>query len=215
LRAGGVRVVGIVNGHTGDLGDDAVGDTIRALRRDGMLPAGGPAGPAIFEAGGLRIVVTAHDLTGGFPLRLDAELSAAAGMGDVLVATFHVGSWFTQHRAAPELERAARIAVAAGARVIASHGTHEVAGVERRGQAVIAWGLGNLVFVSDCTREPMGAILRVWVPRRGRVRAALIPVDAGLGGSPAQPAADPESTFQLLRSVGSKIRREGPLGWVD
>lgn len=215
LRAAGIRVIGIVNGHSGDLGDDALGDTARAIRRDGMFPAGGPVGAAIIESGGLRIVVTAHDLTGEFPTSLDTDLLAAAAMGDVLVTTFHAGSWFAPHRAAPELQRAANIAIASGARVVASHGTHQVAGVERSGRAVIAWGLGNLVFASDCTRERMGAILRVWVPRRGRVRAAVIPVDAGLGGSPARPAADPEATFRLLRLLGTKLRSEGPFGWVE
>jgi poly-gamma-glutamate synthesis protein (capsule biosynthesis protein) len=94
--------------------------------------------------------------------------------------------------------------------VIAAHGTHELARVERRGRAVIAWGLGNLAFACACTDEPSGALLDVTLGPDGAGEAAVIPIDAGLGGTAARAAGDPALTFELLEALGStKLRRRG------
>jgi hypothetical protein len=199
LRAAGVRAVGIANNHAGDLGPAGPAGTARAARAAGLAPVG-PTG-AVLEVGGLRVVVTAHDLGGGVPAHLAAELAAARARGDALVATFHV-TGPPSYLPRPELRAAVDVALAAGARVVAAHGTHAVAAVERRGDAVIAWGLGNLVFACDCSREDEGLILRS-IPRRGRVAAEVVPIDAGLGAAPARPSAQAPLVLELLESLGS------------
>jgi poly-gamma-glutamate synthesis protein (capsule biosynthesis protein) len=208
LRAAGVAAAGIANNHARDAGPDGAAATVRALADVGVRAAGGPAGAARVDVGGLRVVVTAHDLDGGVPDGLRDELAAARRGGDVLIATFHVTGPPTYLPRA-ELVRAVAIAVDAGATVIAAHGTHELARVERRGRAVIAWGLGNLAFACACTDEDSGAVLEVALDPDGARAAWIIPVDAGLGDAAARAAADPRLTFELLEALGSSplVRR--------
>jgi poly-gamma-glutamate synthesis protein (capsule biosynthesis protein) len=199
LRSAGVRVVGIANNHAGDGGADGVASTLEAVRRASLLAAGGAAGAARLS----DVAITAHDLGGGVPPRLGAELAAARGDG-VLVATFHV-TGPPSYLPRPELRAAVDEALSAGALVIAAHGTHVLGPVERRGRAVIAWGLGNLLFRCPCTEEVDGAILRVSLPadRAEPVTARIIPIDAGLRGEPARPAHDPALILELLAALGS------------
>jgi poly-gamma-glutamate capsule biosynthesis protein CapA/YwtB (metallophosphatase superfamily) len=208
LAAAGIRVAGIANNHAGDAGPGGAAATARALAAVGVSAAGAPAGPAIVVFGGLRVVVTAHDLAGGVPADLGRELDQARRRGDVLVATFHV-TGPPSYLPAPELVRAVDVALAAGAAVVAAHGTHALARVERRGRAVIGWGLGNLAFSCDCTDEENGALLEVALTPDGVAAATVIPVDAGLAGAPARAAADPGFTFDLLGALGSSplVRR--------
>jgi poly-gamma-glutamate synthesis protein (capsule biosynthesis protein) len=210
LPAASVRVAGIANNHAGDAGPRGAAATRDALAALGVLAAGGPAGPAVLTLGGLRVVVTAHDLSAGVPADLAGDLAAARRRGDVLVATFHV-SGPPSYLPAPELVRAVEVALAAGAAVVAAHGTHALARVERRGKSVIAWGLGNLAFACECTDEAQGALVEVELGTDGAGRAEVIPVDAGLEGAPARAAADPGFTFDLLGALGSSpmVRRGG------
>jgi poly-gamma-glutamate capsule biosynthesis protein CapA/YwtB (metallophosphatase superfamily) len=208
LRASGVRVAGIANNHAGDRGASGLAETAEALRRTGIRPAGGPAGAAVIEVNGQRVVVTAHDLAAGVPAELSANLAAARATGDVLVATFHA-TGPPSYLPRPELRAAVDVAIAAGARVVATHGTHALGPVERRGGAVIAWGLGNLLFACDCTDEVDGAILRVTIDA-DVLRARIVPIDAGLRGAPARAGHDPALVFDLLEALGSSpLQREG------
>jgi poly-gamma-glutamate synthesis protein (capsule biosynthesis protein) len=214
LARAGVRVAGVANNHAGDHGPAGAARTIRALRAAGVTPAGGEAGPAIFEAGGARVVVVQVDLAHGPPAGLAAELVVARLLGDLLVVTFHV-TGPPSYLPPPALRTAVDAAVAAGADVIAAHGSHALGAVERRGRAVIAWGLGNLLFHCDCTDERDGALLLVHLDE-GRLRAAaIVPIDAGLGGAAAIPAADPGLTFELLASLrSSPLEPAGDRAWI-
>jgi hypothetical protein len=179
LRAAGVAVAGIANNHARDAGDAGAPATMRALAAAGVQAAGGAAGPATIALGPVRVVVTAHDLEAGVPAALGAELAAARQRGDALIATFHV-TGPASYLPRAELTDAVAIALDAGAVVVAAHGTHELARVERRGRAVIAWGLGNLAFACACTDEQSGALLDVTVGPGGAGDAAIVPIDAGL-----------------------------------
>jgi hypothetical protein len=202
LRAAGVVVAGIANNHARDAGPDGAAATAGALAAVGVRAAGSPAGPATVTLGRLRVVVTAHDLEAGVPPGLRAELAAARRRGDVLIATFHVTGPPT-YLPRPELVDAVTIALEAGAAVVAAHGTHELARVERRGRAVIAWGLGNLAFACTCTDEPSGALLEVVLGPDGARAAAIIPIDAGIAGSAAHASSDPALTYELLEALGT------------
>lgn len=202
LEMAGVRVVGIANNHALDGGPDGIPATAEALRQAKLLPSGYTSGPAILAFGARRVVVTAHDLGAGVPSGLRADLLAArAEAGDLLVATFHV-TGPPSYLPGPELRQAAEIALDTGARVVASHGSHALGPVERRGEAVIAWGLGNLLFACDCTEEVDGAILRVSIDESA-LRAEIIPIDAGLRGAPARPSHDAPLILDLLHAIGS------------
>jgi len=213
LHAAGVVVAGIANNHARDAGPDGDTQTVRALAAVDIQAAGERAGPAIVKIGSLRVVVTAHDLEAGVPERLRADLVAARRRGDVLVATFHVTGPPT-YLPRPELTDAVAIAMEAGATVIAAHGTHELARVERRGHTLIAWGLGNLAFACPCTDEHSGALLEVTLDKDGAGPAAIIPIDAGLDGGATHAADDPALTFELMEALGSThLDRRGARAW--
>ena len=205
LRRAGVEVAGIANNHAADLGA-SLADTRDALRAHLIEPAGGPAGAAIVERNGVRIALTAHELPpaahGLDTAALAADLAAARAQADVLVATFHVTG---PPSYLPPREALTAVALArdAGAAVIALHGSHALARVERTAEGVTAWGLGNLLFACACTDEEDALLLRVTLDRQGLVDATVAPITAGLRGGPARPVADPALVYELLRSLRS------------
>ncbi|MEZ4443052.1 MAG: CapA family protein [Polyangiaceae bacterium] len=205
LRAG-IEVVGIANNHALDRGPEGRDTTLRALRGVGLAPSGAPWGAPRIVQRGRGVAFTSVDLHGQGPDRLRDELSRA---GEVVA--FHV-TGPPSYLPTPELREAVDLALAAGARVVVAHGSHALGAVERRGGAVIAWGLGNLAFACDCTEERDGLLLQLELddaPPRVRV----IPIDAGLGGAPATPASDPALTFELLAALGSSPI--GDAGWLS
>lgn len=128
-----------------DAGANGPQQTVQALQRVGIVPSGGPAGPGIFAVGGFRIVVAAYDLSVGVPRNLQEGLEAARQEGDLLIASFHVDGP-PSYLPRPELRSAVKIALEAGAKIVVGDGTHAIGPVERRGDMVVPWGLGNLVF---------------------------------------------------------------------
>jgi poly-gamma-glutamate capsule biosynthesis protein CapA/YwtB (metallophosphatase superfamily) len=115
----------------------------------------------------------------------------------------------------PEVLRAAvDDAVAAGVSVVVAHGTHTVAPIEQRGGTVIAWGLGNAVFSCRCSRETEGLLLRVTVTGEGEVRAGFVPLEAGMDGAAATVLGPEGASFELMRALGVRFRREGATGWL-
>jgi poly-gamma-glutamate capsule biosynthesis protein CapA/YwtB (metallophosphatase superfamily) len=210
LLNAGVRVAGIANNHALDAGANGPQQTVQALQSAGIKPSGGPVGPAVYSVGGVHIVIAAYDLTRGVPPKLKEELEWESGQGDILVASFHVdGAPFYLPR--PGLRSAVKVAVKAGAKIVVAHDTHAIGPVERQGKSVVAWGLGNLVFACDCTKEREGLLLEVSL-RGGEIdTASIIPIEAGLQGEPARMSSDPNGVFDLLEGIGSaKLVRKGP-----
>lgn len=214
LKSAGIRVAGIANDHADDAGPEGRRQTRDALARAGVLAAGLDAGPAVLDVAGTRVVVTQHDLTHGVPADLALDLKAARAKGDLLIAMFHV-TGPSLYLPRPELREAAEVALAAGAKVVAAHGTHALGPVERRGDAVIAWGLGNLAFGCDCTDEEDGLVLLVTLDGAKVADVGLLPIAAGLQGRPAKAAEKPGQLFDLLEAIGTKpLRRDGARAWL-
>lgn len=209
LLAAGVRVASLDNNHAGDLGAAGRANTSRRLRAAGILPIRGVARLGRWRLGSRTVALAAFDLTHGEPAGMLGDLKRARAMADLLIVSLHV--------TAPEsylptatLESAVEHSLEAGARVIVSHGTHRLARVERRGEAVIAWGLGNLAFACDCTAEDEGLVLRVSFISGDSLAADVVPVRAGLRGQPVRPHEDVVAVAELLRALGSSpLRRIG------
>ncbi len=206
LAAAGVVAAGIANNHALDAGPEGQDRTIRSLQTAGVLPFGGPAGVATLERGGLRVALAGFEVERAGPDAIAAGLAGWRGAGDVLVVSLHT-SGPPLYLPEPPLRAAADAALAAGASVVVAHGTHSLAGAERRGAAVVAWGLGNAAFACDCTDEVEGLALRVRLGAGGVEAADLVPIDAGLGGAPARGAADPDAVLDLLAAIGVVGRR--------
>jgi Bacterial capsule synthesis protein PGA_cap len=196
LRTFGVQVVGVENNHRLDLGDEAAAQSDNSLRAAGFLPVGG----GTLELSGRTVRFVAVDLSAGLPADLPHTL---AGAGDLVVG-FHT----LPESYLPDLtlRSAVDLALDAGARVVVAHGSHRVGALERRGDAVIAWGLGNLAMSCPCTDEREALIVRVQLG--DTVEATAVPIEAGLNGGPASLAPDPSGVLDLIEGLGgTPLRR--------
>lgn len=208
LAAAGVRVVSVANNHARDDGEAGLRRTREALGDAGILAAG-DAHVAHLTHQGLRIAIAAFELTPHAPASMAEVLRDARAGADVLVVSLHV-TGPALYLPRPPTRAAVEHALAAGASVVVVHGSHALGPVERRGHAVVAWGLGNLAFACRCTQEREALVLRVALSRDGVDEARVLPVRAGLDGSDARLAPTPEDTFALLESLGSSpLTREG------
>ena len=204
----GVRVAQVVNNHALDLGDAGIVQTAAELAAAGVLRASSEA-PVVLDAGALSFDVESFDLTHGVPADLVVQLRRARGPRPLIV-TFHVTAE-PLLLPTPELEAATEAALDAGAVVVAAQGTHALAPVKWRGQALVAYGLGNVVFDCACTDEEDALALELkFSPDGGLEDAWVVPLRAGLKGEPAALSADAPLLFQLLENLGSdRLERLG------
>jgi poly-gamma-glutamate capsule biosynthesis protein CapA/YwtB (metallophosphatase superfamily) len=204
LKAAGVSVVSLANNHAADDGPEGVRRTREELRKAGISAAEQGAPPRL-SVGGLSVTVAAFDLSS------KAAPTFEKVEQGVLVVSLHVGgpSVFLP---SPATRAAVESALKAGASVVAVHGSHSIGPVERRGNAVVLWGLGNLAFACRCTDEAQSMVARVSLTAEGAGPALVYPVRAGLHGRPA--ALDPEAaqTLDLLKRLGSSPLTPVPLG---
>ena len=203
LTALGVCAASIANNHALDAGREGPNATAQALQQNGISPVGDVAGAALLSQGPWKIALASHDLTHGVSASLADELVAAKRGADLLIATFHV-TGPPSYLPSKDLKQAVQVALDAGARVVAAHGSHALGPVERRGDAVIAWGLGNVAFSCDCTQEEEALLLRLQFDGQ-TIRAEVVPLWAGLKGSTARVMPDEKQggIFDLLEALGS------------
>jgi len=219
LAATGFDVVSLANNHAYDQTGGGLSDTMEALRAARLAFVG--AGPTAAEAdravvvqrGALRVAVVAFtdrvnaspgDTARGVALalspdgrRVRAALRAARAGADVVVLSIHWSRDFVYAPTSAQRDLA-RAWIDAGADVILGTGPHVLQRVERlpspRGEAVVAWSLGNLLSnqgwrhrpniaspsrtsPEDCPYARDGALLRVTLARDG-VRLRVSSLDA-------------------------------------
>lgn len=184
LAGAGFDLMSLANNHAGDAGPGGVTDTLTALGSAGVegIGAGADAGAAeaavLREVHGIRVAFVAFDLSGAgrsataqtagvASYEREASrrtVAAAAESSDVVAVSLHGGIEYLASDAV--LEAAAADLVAAGADVVWGHGAHVVhpvatrPGVEGR-TAVVATGLGNLLFDQGLEATEHGAVLEV------------------------------------------------------
>ena len=83
---------------------------------------------------------------------VEAAVTAAAAESDAVVVVFHFGTEYDPQPTG-EQRALAHAAVDAGAAVVVGHHAHTLQPWERRGDALILYGLGNFVF--DLDREDL------------------------------------------------------------
>ena len=199
LAAQGVVAAGVVNNHADDLGEEGARRTRDALRLAGVA-AVGPRAQVRF--GDVPVTLLAYRVEEGIPAGMAEDL---AGAGEWSVVGFHVdGPPSLLPR--PALVAAVDAAVNGGADVVVAHGTHALGGVERRGGAIVAWGLGNLVFDCPCTDGRDAIVLEVTF--EPGLPARVLPIRAGLGGE--SPVPGDAGVLDLIDALGlPPLRREG------
>jgi hypothetical protein len=194
----GVAAADVANNHAGDAGPDGPAATASALGDADVVAFGGDV---VGSVDGL--VLAGFDLSDGVPADLADRLAAAHPD----VVAFHVAG-DASPEPTPDLRAAVDLAIASGADVVVAHGTHVFGPVERRGDTVIAWGLGNLAFDCACTNHTDGLVVRVSLAPGHP--ASVIPIQAGLEGALTTLAPDPDAYFDTLGALSpSPLVRDG------
>jgi hypothetical protein len=186
-RYAGFDVLNLANNHTGDFGTVALLDTVRYVRRFGMVPVGAgrslaaAARPRVIERLGLRVafvgfsnILPASFFAGPGRAGTQAATPAAIRHGvrrarrraDVVVATFHWGV----ERAPREDARQrafASVALRAGATAVIGAHPHVLQPIRRIGRRLVAYSLGNFVFSAASPATTRTGILRLRLSARG------------------------------------------------
>ena len=178
-------VLSLANNHALDQGVDGFEETLAALDKIGVRTAGAGQAQSRVEAGPLTVGLIAFtqwrnmrdaDFRGRIAM-LDDPGVLDLPRADLVCAVPH---WDWEFRHFPQLQTRAlaRRLSQAGVSVIAGHHTHVVQPLERSGDAVVAYGLGDFLGTAF-TRQPFAcricAMLEVEVSAdpatRGRVAA--------------------------------------------
>ncbi len=203
LAGQGIVAVSFVNNHADDLGPEGRARTLATLAAAGVAVA---APIAHFGVGTKQVTLLSYTVEGADLPALSADVRAAT---DVSVVSLHV-TGPPSYLPTPALRAAVDAVVSAGADIVVAHGTHAIGPVERRGNAVIAWGLGNLLFDCDCTDGADALVLRVELGTE--LLAEILPVRAGMYGAPARVPPD-DGILDLVDAISpTRVARRGVWG---
>lgn len=160
LRAAGFTVMNLANNHAYDYGASGQAETVRALRRAGLLDTGRPGTVAVTRVRGTRVAVLGFASYPWADPLLDIaaareRVRTAREAADVVVVTFHggaEGAGQTRVRPGPEtylgeprgdLIAFSHAVVDEGADLVVGHGPHVLRGMEVYRGRLIAYSLGN------------------------------------------------------------------------
>jgi poly-gamma-glutamate synthesis protein (capsule biosynthesis protein) len=171
----GFDVMGVANNHIGDQGATGLTQTVKNLRKRGLLTAGAGKDlaaarkPAMIQTHGVDVAILAYDAiapsyhatdtkVGSAPMKLKvvkADIKAARAAGaDVVVVFPH---WGTEYRATvgAAQQKLARAVIDAGADMIIGNHAHWTVEMEVYKGKPIWYALGNLVFDQTWSAETM------------------------------------------------------------
>ncbi len=160
LSEAGFTVANLANNHAYDFGPEGQQQTMRALRRNGLLVTGPPGRIAVQRVGPVRVALVgfasypwANDLTDIAAAR--KLVRKAAERADLVVVTFHGGAEGSDQQHVPtgteyylgenrgDLRAFSHAVVDAGADLVIGHGPHVLRGMEWYKERLIAYSLGN------------------------------------------------------------------------
>ncbi len=201
LAAAGFDLVTLANNHSLDYGAGALASTMQLLDGAGVRHMGAGMNraqahqPALIDVKGLRLAFlgcvntgaeggyrrSAWEATGdragmawGVPEDIAADVAGAKSQADVVIVMMHAGS--EGSRKVNAVQRGiAQAAIDAGAALVLGAHPHVLQTVERHGNGVIAWSLGNFVFDGFRGAANRTGILWVTLAREGVREAALLP----------------------------------------
>ena len=213
LELAGIDVVSTANNHARDQGSRGVEFTLDWLERHHIAAAGSGKTPeeahagAVIQRNGVRFgfLAYAYDQSNGNHSDTDdrvavmnlaglrQDLAALAARADVMIVSMHAGTEYASKPNAQQVDFA-QAAIDSGASVVVGHHPHVTQPWERRGQGVIFYSLGNLVFDQFQRVETQrGALAEVFFEGPRMVRAGLLPVDI-VGTVPRLAGATARST---------------------
>ncbi len=203
LRTAGFTVLNVANNHALEHGADAFLDSVSRVVDSGIAVCGRvgtngwAAQPVLQDAGGVQVGFLGYSLRPSSAAQgqrwhaqpsheeIQADVRRVRSLADCVVVSLHWGEEFAPVPSASEVALAHAI-VDAGAAVVLGHHPHVARPVERYGNAVIAYSLGNFIgdmiwyaphregLVLDCelTRQGVRSV-RVW---RSRVGDSFLPL---------------------------------------
>ncbi|RJQ36183.1 CapA family protein [Candidatus Parcubacteria bacterium] len=197
LVAAGFDILSVANNHIWDYGPDAARDTLTRLGQAGIAPVGGGVdvaeahAPVMRTINGVRIALLAYtdllpesrgaaDASPAIayldPAIVRADIAAARQNADVVIVMLHWGNEYEPHPTAAQ-RALARVLIAEGATLVIGHHPHVVQDIERVGEGLIAYSLGNFVFDQNFSPETSRAIaLRVMLDRGGLAGWQALPI---------------------------------------
>jgi poly-gamma-glutamate synthesis protein (capsule biosynthesis protein) len=201
MLGAGIDVVSVANNHSWDFGADGFSDMLHHLDEKKLAVIGRgyrqksphePEKALVRDVRGTKVAFL------GFYLESDADLArdvaAASKEADVVVAYFHWGKE-KQSDATPEQRQQARTAIDAGADLVVGSHVHVLQPTEMYRGKLIAYGLGNFVFMGMNHEERFrrGAILEVALDRDHILSFELLPTRIDDRGAPR--LVVPESSY--------------------
>ncbi len=225
----GFTAVTLANNHTMDHGIPGLSDTLAALEAAELAHVGAgldlDAASAVLgqDLGGLRVATLSFTdaYVEGFVARafqggvmgsdetfIVPAIQRARSEADLVVVQFHWGVEydFRPNRRQREL---AQLAAAAGADLIVGHHPHTLQPVERLGDAVVFYSLGNFVFDQGWSRTRETAVARYHLRPDGVAEISLHPFL--IREATPRPLSGPTSWYRRLR-IHLQLRGEG-LDW--
>ena len=234
IENAGVGIWGLSNNHIMDAGAKGLASTTRFLDERGLRHFGAGASredaerTLAVEIRGRKIGFIgacdvrryfASDSAGGIapmlPNRLLQRVAEARKEVDLVVCTLHADLEFSRYPA-PGRVRLSRALIERGADLVVQHHPHVCQGIERYGNGLIAYSLGNFVFpvVGDPYQERFPAtkwsvVLAIDVEWRGSERSLnwrLSPVTLGADGRPSPSnIADRAAQLAAIEEVSERL----------
>jgi poly-gamma-glutamate synthesis protein (capsule biosynthesis protein) len=205
-RRSGIDVASLANNHGFDQGPQGLLDSIRNLRRAGIVPVGAGENeraadaPAYVDVGGWRIGIVGVDevldpldevavgdrpgtaVGHDFPRALRAIREADAN-ADLVLVVIH---WGVELDTAPreyQIEEARRMIDAGADAIFGSH-AHRLQPLDTYRGRPIFYGLGNFVWPNFSVAGSTTAVAEVTVTTDGRIRGRLLPAFIASAGHP-------------------------------
>jgi poly-gamma-glutamate capsule biosynthesis protein CapA/YwtB (metallophosphatase superfamily) len=192
LEAAGFDVVSFANNHALNFGDHGLRESLAHVGRTGLRAIGigleqaQADAPVVVEVGGMRVAVLGRTtwLNGRLPLRksvaisyvsdqeMQARLAAdvralrAGTAVDVVIVFIHWGREGSS-RAGNHQRWAAQAMIDAGAHLVIGHHPHVVQEIERYGDGLIAYSLGNFLFDNGHINQRRAVILEAAIEVEG------------------------------------------------
>jgi len=224
LSDSGVVVGNLANNHSHDAGLDGLTATVQNLTAAGVLVAGvDTMATVVGTASGDTVAILGFG-TSGIPDARDLEavqryVARAAARYPHVVVTMHLGAEGASAQAVQDSSEEyageqrgnpvafARAATESGAELVVGHGPHVVRAMEWRGDALVAYSLGNLATYGPFSLLPpldRGVILCATLGRKHEVsHVVLRPTRQRPPGKPL-----PDRSARALRLVDSLARAQ-------
>jgi poly-gamma-glutamate synthesis protein (capsule biosynthesis protein) len=197
LAEAGLDLVTVANNHAFDFGPvglDQTLTTLKALRIDtvGASPSTDVQlahRPALFNLNGVRVAILGYAaarwhgsedvpatdrIAWARPEAVQNAVRSVRDQADLVVVLLHAGTEYAAEPS-PDQVAVAHAAVDAGADLVVGHHPHVTQTVERYGQGLIVYSLGDAVFDIPRPAAMQGDLLRIRVTKEGLAQAELWP----------------------------------------